>query len=53
MELSKKATTIALDPEDDRLPSHAAQERGDLVQNSSDSTLRWCSSSTGGIPSRA
>src|SRR5262245_6448492 len=41
--LEKKATTIALDPEDDRLPSPLGAGTRGLVQNSSDSTLPWCS----------
>ena len=39
----KKATTIALDPEDDRLLSRAARERG---------TSPWCLNSTDDIPGR-
>jgi len=39
----KKATTIALDPEDDRLLSRAARERGARGRNSSGSILPWCS----------
>lgn len=47
----KKATTIALDPEDDRLLSRAAQERGVSRSSSSDSIWRWFWSSTAGIRS--